>query len=79
METILAIIVIIIAIIFDYVVAKEFERIAAEKGFAEKKYFYYSFIVPAVGYLMVIALPDHSITKTISVENNIDTDELPTL
>lgn len=46
------------AIVLAYFIAKEFERIAAMKGHQEKKYFWWTFLLGAVGVAMVIALPD---------------------
>ena len=48
----------IVVIVFCYFIAKEFGQIAAEKGFTQSKYFWWTFWVLPVGVLMVIALPD---------------------
>ena len=45
------------AIMVDYLISKEFEFIAIEKGYQEKRYFWYPFVFGIVGYLLVIALP----------------------
>ena len=47
----------IAVIALDYLVAKEFEFIANEKGYEGKRYFWYSFILGSIGYILVIALP----------------------
>ena len=47
-----------ITILIEYIVANAFYDIACEKGFENRKYFWYSFLLSFVGYLMVIALPD---------------------
>lgn len=39
-------------------IAKCFYEAAEEKGFPEKKYFWICLLLPPVGYLLVIALPD---------------------
>ena len=52
--------VIVMFFVVDYQISKEFQRIAKLKGFHESRYFWYPFWLPLVGYLMVIALPDHS-------------------
>lgn len=46
-----------LTIAVDYLIAKEFEHVATEKGYEGKRYFWYSFILGLVGYLLVIALP----------------------
>ena len=43
-----------------YRIAKEFERIAIMKGHTEKRFFWYSFLLGAIGWAMVIALPEAS-------------------
>lgn len=62
-----------ISLAISYFAAKEFEQIAAQKGHTEKKYFWWCFLLLAIGALMVIALPD------CSNKNNAFSDELPTL
>lgn len=61
------------------VVAGEFSSIAAEKGYVDKKYFWYTFFVPAVGILLVIALPDRGSAAASSGEALPELDELPEL
>lgn len=73
LEVLIVIISIIVSIVIDYFVAKRFYSIAIQKGFEDKAYFWYSFILLPVGYLMVIALPDHS--KEVPATS----DELPEL
>ncbi len=41
-------------------VALTFQDIAGEKGYYEKKYFWWTFLFGIVGCLMVVALPDKS-------------------
>ena len=48
----------------SYFVAKEFYTIAIDKGYDEKKYFWWSFLLGAVGWAMVIALPKITTEKT---------------
>ena len=47
----------IAVIALDYLIAKEFEFIAIEKGYEGRKYFWYSFILGSIGYILVVALP----------------------
>lgn len=49
----------------DYLIAREFYRVANVKGFYEKKYLWIPFWLGMVGYLLVIALP----TKRIEVSS----------
>lgn len=56
-----------------YLIAKEFYKAAQAKGYSEKKYLWLPFLLGAVGYMLVIALPDRGNTpKVVS-------DELPDL
>lgn len=56
-----------------YLIAREFYKIAVQKGHPQKKYLWISFFCTYIGYLLVIALPDRGeAQKTIS-------DELPDL
>lgn len=61
-----------------YLVAREFYRAACSKGFGEKKYFWLPFLLGFVGYLLVIALPDHS-KVGMSARTPIAGDNLPPL
>ncbi len=54
------IIALVIAIVIDYIVAKQFSYIAEMKGHRGSTYFWFTFILGVVGMLMVVALPDVS-------------------
>lgn len=56
-----------------YFMAKEFYRVAKDKGYPQKKYFWVCFLLGIVGYLLVIALPDRANS------NKAFSDELPDL
>ena len=61
-------------------IASEFRHIAAKKGFDERKYFWWTFLLSFIGMLMVIALPDHGVNKTVvPVNTQLEDDELPDL
>ena len=50
-----------LALIINVIVAKKFEKIAIEKGYSyEMHVFAMCFFLGIVGYLYVIALPDHA-------------------
>lgn len=51
-------IVLIIAFVVWFKVAKNMARIAADKGYTERKWFHYCFWLGLVGMLMVCAMPD---------------------
>lgn len=57
-------------------IGKEFEQIAADKGFVSAKYFGWTFFVPLAGMLMVAALPDRG---SGAVQKDDKRDQLPEL
>lgn len=65
----------IIALILWIVIALEFANIAKMKGYTEKRWFWYSFLFTAAGWLMVVALP----SKNAEVPTTKEIDELPEL
>jgi len=58
MEVVLILIAGALVLWIDYLIAKEFYLAAQAKGYYEKKYLWISFLLGAVGYLLVIALPN---------------------
>ena len=69
----MSLIVLAVAIWIDWYIAKQFEEAAQKKGHTQKKYFWMCFLLGAVGYLLVIALPDRGNTQLAA------SDELPDL
>ena len=57
----------------DWYIAKQFEEVAQKKAHTQKKYFWLCFLLGAVGYLLVVALPDRGNAQQIA------SDELPDL
>ena len=49
-------------LVLNYFIAKQFHQIAIQKGHPQRKYFWWSFWLGLVGYLMVVALPDRAQT-----------------
>ena len=60
MEVLLILIVVAIVLWIHYLISKEFYLAAQAKGYAEKKYLWLCFLLSAVGYLLVIALPNRA-------------------
>ena len=60
-------------LVLDYFIAKCFFEVAEAKGHHDKKYFWICFWLGAVGYLLVVALPDRGNTQQAA------SDELPDL
>ena len=55
-------------------IAKEFQRIAAMKGHPEKRYFWWTLFLGAVGMTMVVALPDNA---NKALQESAASEELP--
>lgn len=51
---------VIILLVLNFIIAREFRRIAEDKGHDGRRYFHFCFWLGLVGMLMVIALPDRA-------------------
>lgn len=51
---------IVIFYVINWFAAGEFFKIAEDKGYHSKKYFWWAFLMPVVGYLLIIAMPDRA-------------------
>lgn len=49
---------ILVVLVINYFVAREFYKAASAKGWNQIKYFWLPFLLGPAGYLLVIALPD---------------------
>ena len=56
----IAVYLMVIALVFvlSYFIAKWFYEVAEEKGYHDRKYFWICFWLGAIGYLLVVAMPD---------------------
>ena len=74
---ILYLIILALLIVLQYYVAKQFESVAKDKGYADSKYFHLCFWLGLVGYLLVIALPDRGsgIPKSKHPVSGVNQDE----
>ena len=73
MNVLLMIVFGILAVLLQWVIAKEFFVAANAKGYHERKYFWFCFYLSLVGYLLIIALPNRGESDSIVSE------ELPEL
>ena len=51
--------------------AREFYAIAEDKGYHGKKYFWWAFLLPPVGYLLILAMPDRARDQWTVVNNDL--------
>lgn len=62
----------------QYLIAREFYVIASAKGYPQKKYLWLPFFLGMIGFLLVVALPDHG--KQVQMPRaSVKRDELPDL
>ena len=74
MGTAVLLLVAVVALCLAWYLANRFYEVAQEKGFTDRKYLWICFWLGAIGYLLVIALPDRG--KSVLV-NPVVADELP--
>ena len=56
--TIVGFVPIIAFFVINWFAAGEFYKLAEDKGYHSRKYFWWAFLVPFVGYLLIVAMPD---------------------
>jgi len=49
---------IVIFFVVNWFAAGEFYKLAEDKGYHSRKYFWWAFLVPVVGYILIAAMPD---------------------
>lgn len=55
---IMTLFILALALLINWFAAGEFYKIAEDKGYRGKKYFWWAFLAPIVGYLLIVAMPD---------------------
>lgn len=73
---VLIVMAVLIVLIIAYASAKTFAAIASMKGHDDNRYFWWTFVFPMLGALMVVALPDrkqHEDAKRIMTETKMET------
>lgn len=76
MQILISLIILAAIIVIFWFAAKAMYEIAVMKGHTDKKYFWWCFWVPGIGYLMVLILPDRI---GLPVKSAHAADELPEL
>ena len=56
--TIFGLLPIVIFFVVNWFAAGEFYKLAEDKGYHSRKYFWWAFLVPVVGYILIAAMPD---------------------
>ena len=52
---------VIVVFVSAWFAAKEFYKLAEDKGYHSRKYFWWAFLVPLVGYILIAAMPDRGV------------------
>lgn len=60
MEILYFLVTVVLVLLVNYLIAREYQRIATQKGFPGWRYFWWCFLMGIVGYIMVAALPDRN-------------------
>lgn len=87
MAIFISLVSLVVMLLVTHYVANTFYNIACEKGWDERKFYWLSFLLGAVGWLAVAALPDRNPPKTVVVapaaseasKKDTYSDELPPL
>ena len=51
--------------------AGEFYKLAEDKGYHGRKYFWWAFLLPLVGYLMIVAMPDRGREQRVILNDDL--------
>lgn len=73
----LGLVLAILVLWFHYWISMQFYLAAVDKGYTDKKYLWIPFFCTAIGYALVIALPDKKGIRTNNVQEM--SDDLPEL
>ncbi len=74
MTVLVSLLVLAACLVVNWFAAGEFYKIAEDKGYHGQKYFWWAFLLPLVGYLMIVAMPDRG-----GEQRAIVNDDLPEL
>lgn len=78
---VISLVILALAIWVLHYVASQFQRVAREKGWDERKFYWLSFLMGAVGWMLVVALPDRNAPAAVvaAPARQVVSDELPPL
>ncbi|MBQ9685907.1 MAG: hypothetical protein IJV41_05060 [Oscillospiraceae bacterium] len=60
-----------LCLVISYFAAREFYKIAEDKGYHGRKYFWWAFLLPLVGYLLIVAMPDRGTNQRTVVNEDL--------
>ena len=58
MTVLVSLLILAACLVINWFAAGEFYKIAEDKGYHGRKYFWWAFLLPGVGYLLIVAMPD---------------------
>lgn len=65
---------IVLMLALSWFLAREFYKVARDKGYKERKFFWICFLLGLPGWILVAAMPDGNVGQTV-----VSSDELPEL
>lgn len=71
---ILVLVLCILGLCISFFLANQFYEVAIEKGYDDRKYYWFCFLLGLAGWILVCALPDRG-----NVSISADSDDLPDL
>ena len=71
MEFIGKLFLLIVFYIVSWFAAGEFFTIAEDKGYHDKKYFWWTFLILPVGALLIVAMPDRGMEQRAVVNDDL--------
>ena len=63
MASLLSLLPVVIFFVVNWFAAGEFYKLAEDKGYHSRKYFWWAFLVPVVGYILIAAMPDRGVDQ----------------
>ena len=60
-----------ICLVVNWFAAGEFYKIAEDKGYHGRKYFWWAFLLPVVGYLLIVAMPDRGREQRVVLNDDL--------
>jgi len=58
LASVISLVPVIIFFVVNWFAAGEFYKLAEDKGYHSRKYFWWAFLMPVVGYILIAAMPD---------------------
>ena len=71
MTALVYLLVLAACLVVNWFAAGEFYKIAEDKGYHGRKYFWWAFLLPGVGYLLIVAMPDRGKEQRVILNDDL--------